>query len=40
MKMILLFCYDAARRCSDESRFIFELHLLVDHSKIMVIRHY
>ena len=36
MKMILLFCYDAARRCSDESCFIFEMHLLVDHSKIMV----
>jgi len=36
MKMILLFCYDAARRCSDESCFIFEMHLLVGHSKIMV----
>jgi len=36
MKMILLFCYDVARRCSDESCFIFEMRLLVDHSKIMV----
>jgi len=36
MKMILLFWYDAARRYSDESCFIFEMHLLVDHSKIMV----
>jgi len=36
MKMILVLCYDAARRCSDESFFIFEMHLLVDHSKIMV----
>ena len=35
MKMIILFCYDAARRCSDESCFIFEINLLVDHSKIM-----
>jgi len=35
MKLILLFSYDAARRCSDESYFIFEMHLLVDHSKIM-----
>jgi len=36
MKIILLFCYDAARRCSDEPCFIFEMHLLVDHSKIML----
>jgi len=36
MKMILLFCYDAARRCSDESCVIFEMPLLVDHCKIMV----
>jgi len=36
MKMILLFSYEAARRCSDKSCFIFEMHLLVDHSKIMV----
>ena len=36
VKMILLFCYDASRRCSDESCFIFEMHLLVDHSKIMM----
>jgi len=36
MKRIILFCYDAARRCSDESSFIFEMHLLLDHSKIMV----
>jgi len=35
MKMILLFCYDAARRCSDECCFT-EMHFLVDHSKIMV----
>ena len=40
MKMILLFYYDAARRCSDESCFIFEMHLLIDHCKIMVLRHY
>jgi len=36
MKMNLLFCYDAARRYSDESCFFFEMHLLVDHSKIMM----
>jgi len=36
MKIILLFCYDAVRRCSDESCFIFEKHLLVDHIKIIV----
>jgi len=36
MKMILLFCYDTARPCSDESCFTFEIHLLVDHGKIMV----
>jgi len=36
MKMILFFCYDVTRRCSDESCFIFEMHSLVDHSKIMV----
>jgi len=36
MKMILLFCYDADRGCSGESCFIFEMHLLVDHSKIIV----
>jgi len=36
MKMILLFCYDAARRCSDESCFIFNMHLLVDHRKMKV----
>ena len=36
MKMIILFCYDATRRCSDESCFIFEMHLLVDHRKILV----
>jgi len=36
MKMILLFRYDAARRCSYEYCFIFEMYLLVDHSKIMV----
>jgi len=34
--MIPLFCHDAAHRCPDESCFIFEMHLLVDHSKIMV----
>jgi len=33
---IVLLLYDAARRCSDESCFTFEMHLLVDHSKIIV----
>ena len=36
MKMILLFCYDVACRYLHESCFIFEMHLLVDHSNIMV----
>jgi len=36
MKMILLFCYGAAHHCSDESCFIFDMHLLIDYSKIMV----
>ena len=36
MSMILLFCHDAAHSCSDESCFIFEMHLLVDYSKIVV----
>ena len=36
MKMIQLFCGDAARRCSNKFCFIFEMHLLVDHSEIMV----
>jgi len=34
--MILLFCYGAACSYSDESCFIFEMHLQVDYSKIMV----
>jgi len=36
MKMILLFCYDAARRYSDESCFIFDMHFLLVRSKIMM----
>jgi len=36
MKIILLYFNDAARRCSDKSCFNFEMHWLVDHSKILV----
>jgi len=32
MKIFLLYCYDAARLCSDECCFT-EMHLPVDHSK-------
>jgi len=36
MKIILLYYYVEGRRFSDETGFIFEIHLLVDRSKILV----
>jgi len=36
MSMILLFHHVEGRRFSDETGFIFEIYLLVDHSKILV----